>query len=52
MWEGEIPPDEREWYDVLCEALGKEAGIYSVRFYRQPGGWRFDLDYCLESGWG
>ncbi len=43
-WEGETPPDKTAWTDVLRGALGEAAGSYWVRFYRQPEGWRFDLE--------
>lgn len=49
-WEGENPPDTGAWFDVLSEALGDEAGSYWVRFYREPGGWRFDLGRHRASG--
>ncbi len=35
---------------MLSEALGQESGFYWVRFYRQPGGWRFDLERQCEPG--
>jgi len=43
-WEGGAPPDKGGWFAALGEALGEEAGFYWVRFYREPGGWRFDLE--------
>jgi hypothetical protein len=43
-WDVGAPPDKGEWFDLLAEALGEEAGAYWVRFYREPGGWRFDLE--------
>jgi TonB family protein len=49
-WEGGPPPDGQEWVDVLSRALGQESGFYWVRFYRQPGGWRFDLERRSEPG--
>ncbi len=49
-FEGERPPDESAWLEVLCEALGEKAGSSWVRFYREPGGWRFDLECRSESG--
>jgi hypothetical protein len=48
-WEGEEPPDKGAWIDVLREALGETAGSCWVRFYREPGGWRFDLEYRQAS---
>jgi len=50
-WEGEAPPDKAEWFDVLDEALGEEAGSYWVRFYRKPEGWRFDLERHRAADW-
>ena len=49
-FEGERPADESAWIDVLYEALGEEARSFWVRFYREPGGWRFDLECRSESG--
>jgi TonB family protein len=49
-WEGGAPPDGPEWVDALSEALGQESAFYWVRFYRQPGGWRFDLERRYEPG--
>jgi protein TonB len=49
-WEGGAPPDGQEWIDVLSEVLGEESGFYWVRFYREPGGWRFDLERRCEPG--
>src|SRR5512135_3783510 len=43
-WEGEPPSDKQEWVEVLFDALGEEASFYWVRFYQNPGGWRFDLE--------
>jgi TonB family protein len=43
-WDVGAPPNKGEWFDILAEALGDEAGVYWVRFYREPGGWRFDLE--------
>ena len=51
-WDGGAPPDKGEWFDLLDEALGEEAGFYWVRFYLEPGGWRFDLERRLADGWG
>ena len=51
-WEGEDPPDEGAWIDVLRDALDEETGSYWVRFYREPQGWRFDLEYRQASGSG
>ena len=49
-FEGGSPPDTGAWFDVLREALGDEAGSSWVRFYREPGGWRFDLERRRASG--
>jgi len=47
-WEGGDPPDKGAWFDVLSEALGEEANSCWVRFYREPEGWRFDLE-CRQA---
>ncbi len=44
------PPDRSAWYEVLGEALGEDAGFHWVRFYQEPGGWRFDLECRTASG--
>ncbi len=49
-WEGETPPDAEGWYDVLREALGEEGVRSWVSFYREPEGWRFDLEHRQASG--
>lgn len=49
-WEGEDPPDKGAWIHVLREALVEEDVCYWVRFYREPEGWRFDLEYRQASG--
>jgi TonB family protein len=49
-FDGGAPPDANSWFDVLSEALGEAASSSWVRFYREPGGWRFDLECRHESG--
>lgn len=49
-WEGEAPPDKTEWLAAVRQALADEAGIYRVRFHREPSGWRFDLECRSEAG--
>ena len=48
-WERGAPSDAHEWIDALYDALGDEESYYWVRFYREPGGWRFDLERHGES---
>ena len=48
-WDVGAPPDKGEWFDLLAEALGEEASVYWVRFYREPGGWRFDLEHRRQT---
>ena len=49
-WDGEAPPDRSAWHEVLSEALGEDAGFHWVRFYKEPEGWRFDLQRRTASG--
>jgi hypothetical protein len=49
-WDGEAPPDRSAWHEVLGEALGEDAGFHWVRFYKEPEGWRFDLQRRTASG--
>ncbi len=49
-WQGRPPADKDEWIRIIEEVLMGSLGFYSIRFRKEPRGWRFDLDVHEDQG--